>query len=482
MQELETIKKRSVVGVIALTSRTLILQLINFFSMFLLTIFLSPEVFGVFFVVSAIVTFLNYFSDIGLAAALIQKKEEITEDDLKTTFTIQQALVLFLVCISLLFSSKIASFYKLNLSGLWLLRALIFSFFLSSLKTIPSILLERKLDFGRLVIPQIAETLVFNLIAVILAWRGMGITSFSWAVLARGLVGLVLIYIISPWKPGFALEKGSAKRLLSFGIPFQANSFLALLKDDLVTVFLGKILPFNEVGFVGWAQKWANMPLRFIMDNVIKVSFPLYSRLQDNYFVLKTGIEKAIFVVCFLTFPVLVGLSLLASPLVQFLPRYLKWQPALISLYLFCGQAALACISTVLTNVLNATGRVKTTLKLMIFWTVLTWILTPTLVFKVGFNGVALAALLVASTVFLPIMFVKKFINFSLWENGGRPFLGALGMGIILRLIIPKFTFNLFSLVTIVIIGAVVYFFFMFILAKEKILESIKLVLKSFKR
>jgi len=302
MQELEPIKKRSVVGVIALTSRTLILQLINFFSMFLLTIFLAPEVFGVFFVVSAIVNFLNYFSDIGLAAALIQKKEEITEDDLKTTFTIQQILVLFLVFVFLFFSSKIALFYKLNPAGLLLLRVLIFSFFLSSLKTIPSILLERKLEFARLVIPQIAETIAFNLIAVVLAWGGMGVVSFSWAVLARGIVGLILIYIISPWKPGFALEKGSAKRLLSFGIPFQANSFLALLKDDLLTVFLGKILPFNEIGFVGWAQKWANMPLRFIMDNVIKVSFPLYSRLQDNYSVLKAGIEKAIFCRLFFNF------------------------------------------------------------------------------------------------------------------------------------------------------------------------------------
>jgi len=481
MQELEAIKKRSVVGVIALTSRTLILQLINFFSTFLLTIFLAPEVFGVFFVVSAIVNFLNYFSDIGLAAALIQKKEEITQEDLKTTFTIQQILVLFLVFVSLFFSSKIALFYKLSSSGLWLLRALIISFFLSSLKTIPSILLERRLEFARLVIPQIAETLAFNLIAVVLAWKGLGVASFSWAVLTRGLVGLVLIYIISPWKPGFALERKSAKRLLSFGIPFQTNSFLALLKDDLLTVFLGKILPFSEIGFVGWAQKWANMPLRFIMDNVIKVGFPLYSRLQDNYSALKAGIEKAVFAVCFLTFPVLVGLSLLASPLVQFLPRYLKWQPALVSLYLFCGQAALACISTVLTNVLNATGRVKTTLKLMIFWTVLTWILTPFLVFKVGFNGVALAALLVSSTVFLPIMLVKKFINFFLWENAGKPFLGALGMGIVLKLIIPKFTFNLFSLAIIVIIGVVTYFFLMFALAKEKILESIKLVLRSFK-
>jgi len=479
---LEVIKKRSVVGVVALTSRTLILQLINFFSMFLLTILLAPEVFGVFFVVTAMVNFLNYFSDIGLAAALIQKKEKVTQTDLKTTFTIQQILVIILVSFSLLFSSRFAAFYKLSPAGLWLLRALIFSFFLSSLKTIPSILLERKLDFGRLVIPQIAETIVFNLIAIFLAWRGWGVASFSWAVLARGIVGLVLIYLVSPWKPGFALDKESAKKLLSFGVPFQANSLLALIKDDLLTVFLGKILPFSEVGFIGWAQKWANMPLRFIMDNVIKVGFPLYSRLQDNLSALKIGLEKALFAVCFSTFPILVGLSLLASYLVELLPRYLKWQPALLSLYLFCVQAGLACVSTTLTNTLNATGKVKTTLKLMIFWTVLTWVLTPVLVFKTGFNGVGLAGLMVASTVFLPIILVRKFVEFSFWENVGKPFLGAALMGIVLWLIIPKLVFNLFSLLIVALLGGLIYFSLMLILAKEKILGSIKLVLGALKK
>jgi len=320
------------------------------------------------------------------------------------------------------------------------------------------------------------------LVAIFLAWKGAGISSFSWAVLTRGVVGLVLIYIIFPWKPGFALNRESAKKLLSFGALFQANSLLALVKDDLLTVFLGKILHFGQVGFVGWAQKWANMPLRFIMDSIVKVSFPAYSRLQDNLSALKVGLEKALFVVCFFTFPSLIGLSLLSFPLIQFLPRYLKWQPALISLYLFCFQAGLACISTTLTNTLNAIGRIKTTLKLMIFWTGLTWVLTPLLVFLMGFNGVALAAVLVSTTVILPVYLVKKVVDFELWENVGKPFLGALGMGAALYLIIPSFVINLFSLMIIVILGAIIYFCLMFVLAKEKIIDSVRLVLVSLKK
>lgn len=480
--DLVLVKKRSVKGVVALTSRTFLLQIVNFGAMFLLTVFLAPEIFGIYFVVTAVVNFLNYFSDIGLAAALIQKKEKLSPADLKTTFTIQQILVIGLVVIAFGLGNLVARFYDLDEAGLWLFRSLVFSFFLSSLKTIPSVLLERKLDFNRLVIPQIVETVFFNLVAVILAWQGFGIVSFTWAVLARGFSGLILIYLLSPWKPALAMDRKSARGLLSFGIPFQANSLLALVKDDLLTVFLGKVLPFAEVGFIGWAQKWANMPLRFIMDSVSKVTFPAYSRIQENKLALKSGIEKALFVVAFLTFPALAGLVFLASPLVQFLPRYLKWQPALIGLYFFCFQASLSSVSTSLTNALNATGRIKTTLKLMVLWTSSTWILTPFFIYFWGYNGVAAAAALVSTSIFLPIWLVKKIVDFDLKDNVGRPLLGALLMGGALYWLTPRLAQDLLGIMFVITLGVIIYFSAMFVLARTKMLEAISLALESIKK
>lgn len=484
MEELDLalVKKRSVVGVLALTSRTFLLQIINFGSMFLLTVFLSPDIFGIYFVVTAVVNFLNYFSDIGLAAALVQKKDAITEEDLKTTFTIQQILVIGLVCLSLFFSFRIGKFYNLSPNGIQLLRALIIAFFLSSLKTVPSILLERKLDFGKLVFPQIGETVVFNLVAVFFAWKGMGVNSFTWAVLARGVVGLILIYIVSPWKIGFSINREAAKKLLSFGIPFQTNSLLALLKDDLLTVFLGKRLPFVEVGYIGWAQKWANMPLRFVMDNVIRVSFPAYSRVQHDLNALRSGVERALFGVCLISFPILIGLAAMAFPLVNILPKYLKWQPALICLYLYCFQAVLSCVSTTLTNTLNAIGKIHITLKMMILWTSLTWLFTPIFISFIGFNGVALSALLVSLSIVIPIMVVKRMVNFSVWENVGKPLLSALLMGAVVLLLSKMLPLGVGNLLLSILIGGIAYAFFIFLMSKHKIIESYVLIRESLKK
>jgi len=474
--KIHVVKNRAIKGVIALTSRTFILQVISFLATFLLTIFLKPAEYGVFFVVSAAVNFLVYFSDIGLAAALIQKKEEINEDDLKTTFTIQQVLVVSLVIIAMVLSGPIAAFYKLSAAGLWLFRALVISFFLSSLKTIPSIILERKLRFEKLIIPQIVENLFFYISCVYLAWKGWGVNSFTVAVLLRGLSGLIVMYVLAPWKPSLGIVKKSAKKLLHFGVPFQLNSILALIKDDLLTVFLGKVLTFSQIGYIGWAQKWAYFPLRFFMDSVNKVTFPAYSRIQHDKKVLGLAIEKSIYFVSVTIFPTLTGLFLAAPFFVSFFPKYSKWQPALLSLTFFCINAVFASVSTTLTNLLNATGKIKTTLKLMIFWTTATWILTITLIKFFGFQGVAMASALVAATSWITVVLARKTVYFKFWDNIKDAIFSTIIMAIVFLVISPVIINNLISLFMTVLICAIIYMSYFVTLGKTKFVREYKLM------
>ncbi len=473
---IEIIKKKSVTGIVALTSRTFLLQLIAFGATFLLTIYLTPSVFGIFFVVSAFISFLSYFSDIGLAAALIQKKEEITDDDLTTTFTIQQLLVFPIALVSYFLSSKVAAFYGLDREGVVLFQALVISFFFSSLKTIPSVLLERSLKFHILVIPQIAETLGFYIVAVVLASRGLGVTSFTYAVLTRAIIGLILMYIVSPWKIKIGIEKTVAKRLLKFGIPFQLNSFLALLKDDLMTVFLGKVLPFAEVGYIGWAKKWAEVPLRLIMDGVIRVTFPAFARLQHSKEILGQAIEKTLFGLAITILPISVGLLFFIDPLVKLIPKYGKWEPALFSFSLFVLASILAAFSTPLTNALNAVGKIKITLMLMVSWTIATWILTVTLVHFIGFNGVAVALLILTTSLGVVVTLAKKIADFSFISMVKWPFAAAIAQLLWYYLLRGNPPYTPAYQVLIASSGAILYVAVLFIFEKKHIMEIIHFI------
>ncbi|SRR5260221_55705 len=481
MEELDiaAITKRSIHGVFALVTRTFVISIISFIVNFLLTVFLSPIVFGVYYLVTAVIAFLSYFSDIGLAAALIQKKEPLTQEDLKTTFTIQQILVVTACTIALLVTPFFAKFYQLNNSGTYLFVALVVAFFLSSLKTIPSILLERELHFEKLVIPQIVETLAFNIVALILAIKGFGISSFSYAVVARGFTGLIAMYIVSPWKVEFGISKKTAKELLSFGIPFQANSFVALLKDDLLIAYIGRILPLAQVGYIGFAQKWAFAPLRLIMDNIIRITFPSFSRLQDEKALLAKGIEKSLFVLTFLILPSLVGLVVLAPSFIHVIPRYQKWEPALISLGFFAMSAALASVSTPLVNALNAIGRIRTTFYFMVGWTIATWVLTPLLIVLYGFNGFAAGSALIGISIIIVVKVTKKYINFSL-KPIMLPVFSTIILGIFLLSVTHFFTLNLIAIFATILCGGGLYILIVYLLGKEELLRDIATIRRQF--
>lgn len=455
--DLDTVKKRAVKGIIALTGRTFFLQIVSFFGFFLLTIFLDKAEIGLFFAVSELVAILGYFSDIGLAAALIQKKGKPKLSDIRSTFTIQQLLVITLAAFIFILTPWLRSFYNISQPGVWLLWALTISFFLASLKTIPSVLLERKLRFELLVLVEIVETLLFYGTAVFFAWKGLGVISYAWAVLIRGIVGASLIYLFSPWKIGFAFEFDSLRNLFRFGVPYQANSFLAVIKDRLMNVFLWRIIGATGVGILGWAQKWAQMPLRFIMDSVIKVTFPAYARMQEDKEELSRAIEKTLFFISLLVFPLLVGMVILARPLVNLIPRYSKWEVALVALYLYSFNSLWGAVTTPLTNALTAIGKIKVVFKLMIMWTIFTWIFFPLLAVKYGFNGVAAASALVAISSIIAIRIVKKYIKFSFLSAIIKPTIASILMGVLVFVLAPLLAKNIIGIIGLVTVGGLVY-------------------------
>lgn len=427
--ELKKIKEKSVSGVASFFLRTLFIQGIGFVSIALLSDFFSPEDFGVYGFVIQIIGILIFFSDIGLAAALIQKKSKVSLTDYRTAFTVQQLLSWLIVTIILVLIGS--GFVKTHVgsAGEWILLALGISFPLATLQTISRIKLERELEFSKLVVPQIFEQLTFHGLLIYYAWQGFGAISYAYAILARSLIGAIVMFWLKPWKIGIAWNKTSLKGLLGYGAKFQLNDFLARIKDQLFFIVLGTMMPLQQFGYINWAKNWSLYPYQLTVSNVMAITFPTFSRLQGHKKALKRAIEKSLYFITLFIFPVLVGMSVFVYPLVELVSRYEKWEPALLSLVFFSLSVAWSAISTPLTNTLNAIGHINTTLKLMVMWTVLTWIVTPILIYFFDFNGVALSAFVISFSSVLSVYYVKKIIPIDVWQHVKAQLFSAIAMG-----------------------------------------------------
>lgn len=479
VEEIDKIKKKSVRGVLSFFLRTLLLQGIGLASAFVLSAFLSPEDFGIFGIVTQIIALLVFFSDIGLAASLIQKKDEPTQDDLKTAFTVQlilSLLIFFLVYLIIHFGFLNA---KIGSAGNLVLLALAISFPLATFKTIPSIILERKLDFNKLILPQIFEQLIFHLILIVLAWKGYGVTAYFYAILSRSVLGLIVMQIIQPWRPSLKIAKKSLKGLLGFGLKFQINDFLARIKDQLYFLALGAFLPLKDFGYLQWSKNWSMYPYNLTVQNVMAITFPTFSRLQSHKELLKKAIEKSIFFIALFIFPILIGMSIFIYPLTELVDKYTKWQPAIFSFILFSLSVVWSAISTPLINSLNAIGKIDQTLKLMVLWTVLTWVLTPILVWKFAFNGVAIAAFLISFTSIFSVFMAKKYINLEIIKNIWPQLLASLAMAIFGFLGIKWWAESYFLFFAGGFASLLVYIVVFLMLSKEKFWQEIKSLKKN---
>jgi len=425
---LSEIKKRSVSGAASYLVRTLLLNMVGIVTNLILMGYLSVEDFGIYGFVTQFLGLFVFFSDIGLAAALVQKKTPPTRTDYRTAFTIQQILSWSIFIGFMILSATGFVQHKTGPVGTWLLLVLGLSFPLASLETISAIKLERSLDFNKLVIPQIFETLTYSSVLIFFAFHHAGVQSYVYAILARSLIGAVVMYSLKPWRLGLALSKDSLKTLVSFGAKFQLNDFLARVKDQFFYIALGYFLPLREFGYIQWSKNWSMYPYNLTVQNIVAIMFPTFSRLQKHPEALGKAIDKSVFFITLAIFPILVGMSIFIFPLVHVVAKYGKWQPAVWSLVFFSLSIAWGAVSTPLTNTLNAIGHINTSLKLMLMWTALTWIITPLLVWKLGFNGVAVAALLISFTSVFSVWAVQKLVSIHILENSWRQMIACLGM------------------------------------------------------
>jgi len=466
--EVEKIKSQTTTNILFLSLRNFGIQGISTLGFFLLTIILGTGDVGLFAIVAESIGILGYFSDIGLASALIQQKEEPDKISLRTTFTVQQILVFLCLIAVAIFYPSLSQSKNYGSKELWILLSLCYSFAIGSLKTIPSVKLERNLDYKLISTIDIIENAIFYVLAVSFAFFGFGVYSYAIATFIKSTVGLTLIYSYSSWPIGFAFSPKVAKKLFSFGIPFQLNSLISMAKDRFSNLFVAGILGRNSFGILSWAQRGPRIPLSF-MDAIMRVTFPTFSRLQDEKEFLKKSLEKSTFFIALIVFPALVGICLIAPDFINLIPKYGKWTPAIIPLYFYAASYAIASVTTPITNAFNATGKIKTTTKLMIMWTVLTWIFYPILSIKYGYIGTSIAALIVGLSSFIVWYLAFKYFKANILKTILHPLLASL---LILAILLPISYLSLSPLSSLLLkipLAVIIYAIYQFIFNRSEL-------------
>lgn len=380
------LKRRAVRGVLFLILRTAVIQLCVGVGMVVLARVLTPADFGVYAILQFALTFFQFFGDVGLGAALVRKQEAPTDDEMSSVFTFQCLLSLAVVVLVWIVAPAIAWVWKgLPPGAAWLLRAMSVGFFLTSARVAPGLLMERSLEFGRIAVLDVLQTVSFYVTASALAIAGMGVWTWVGAVLVQGTIGLAGAFAMRPWRPVFRLHWRVLRPLVAFGIPYQLKGIIGLANNAVAPLYAGAVLGPWRLGLINWGQQTAFFPLKLV-EVMQRVSFPLYARFQNDPRQFARSVERSVQVSAVGTF-FCVALFLAMGPNVTHVVFTDKWLPGLVALYLYSGAIGIGFLSPLIGAAFDALGRPDVFVRLATFWTVLNWVVVPLTTWKWGLEG-----------------------------------------------------------------------------------------------
>lgn len=277
---------------------------------------LQPVEFGLMATVVLTMAVLDALSQTGFEQALIQRQKDV-DRLLDSAWSLQLLRGLVLALLFAVISPWLARFYReprlepimLVASGVLLLRGC---------QSLGPVLFSRELDFRRQFGIKVAQALAsaFVYIPAVLLLRNV------WALCVSLLVGALLSTVISfaahPYRPRFALDRGSVRELFSFGkwVSWSAALvFIATQGDDL---FVSKYLGFAALGLYQMAYGISNLPATQISHVISRVTFPAYSKLLSEPPQLKALFGRVLRSTMLLALPVSVVIWFLIPDLVRY--------------------------------------------------------------------------------------------------------------------------------------------------------------------
>lgn len=456
--DIQLVKTKAIRGLTLLVSREVAIKVIAIFGQFALVKLLLPQVFGVIAVLTFLINIADLFSDIGLVSGIIRSKSKPTRTTLSTFFVVKMFLT-SLAAISLwLLFPKLENIYQ-ALSGIdaRIVAIYLVTLCLRPLRTILIATLERDLRYDVIPVVDIGGLVVYFAVALVMAASGMGIWSLVISILIKDVFEIILLEIFAPFVPMRKFSFRELKKIWRFGLSVQGNTILGVLHQSAIPFFGGIMVGARQVGLLDWGFNISSIP-RALTDNVGRIAFSSFSRLQDYPLLLSKAIEETLRLGIFPMFYLLLGSVLVGKDAIAVLIGA-NWTEASGALsFLLLSEIALLVVS-ILAQAVISRGYTKYLVRNSLCGLGAQWLCILVSVKLFGFIGIAMG--MAFGTITLSLLYTRLTnsagVAFSLVRTIG-PNLLVFCLSLGLMALYPKTDPTLGTLVIKSVSFTVVYF------------------------
>jgi O-antigen/teichoic acid export membrane protein len=176
------------------------------------------------------------------------------------------------------------------------------------------VILHRNLDFKRVAVQEIASMALYLILSLWMALAGYGVWSLLVGYLIAHGLGHAWIFIagIRSWHPKAVFDMRGLWPVLRFGFFHSGEKIIQFFSTKADQLIVTSLLGIHALGLYNMALNLVIYPIQRINQAVSQVTFPLFSRQQDDVQALRNGYLNVLKTVTLINAPLLAGIMVTA--------------------------------------------------------------------------------------------------------------------------------------------------------------------------
>jgi len=273
--------KRVVLSGVAWVGGTMFLvRSVRYVALLVLGGLLAPSEFGLFAALYVVIDGLALLQGFGIGHALVYNRGR-DDETADTAFFLAIGLAVGLAVVAFIGAPAISALYD-EPRIVAPFRAALLILIAQALRLVPFRLFEKTLEFKRKLIPSLAGSIGYVVVALVLAYRGAGVWALVMGEASSVGAEALAYWIISPWRPRLRFDPGKARSLLSFGWAVLGGGVLVFAFRSIDRLTLSKVVGTTELGLYAFAYAIAGLPVTLLVRVLNTVLYPAYTSLESD--------------------------------------------------------------------------------------------------------------------------------------------------------------------------------------------------------
>lgn len=253
---------------------------------------LSPEDYGIFAVVNALAGYIMNTSNLGIGAAIIQKKN-LSVEEIECIYSFTGVIGIILGAVMVILGAPLSKIYNNDVYYV-LCQLLAVSVLLYSVNLVPNALLLRDERYNQVALRNLVVSIGSMVPAfLIAAWGGK-----YYALIGQNIANILIYYVWNVFtakihfRVNIKATVGAVKKIFRYSIFSFGGDTAGYLELNIDSLMIGPVLGSTPLGIYDKAYRLLDYPVGNLAGTLNTILHPLLKEYQDQPAIIKDKYEK----------------------------------------------------------------------------------------------------------------------------------------------------------------------------------------------